>query len=138
MNKQREYNRIITSFKVYNIPPIAQRVILESINLKEWDWFKDCDGCTLVHNYWPTKFHPSCTTHDGHWRTGRGGYISDVIFRYLNQLYGFPKRKARRRFIAVRIAWLAFYKWKHLINKNKQDPTPAMIKLYNYIKKNNL
>lgn len=138
MNKTQEYSRIKASFFVYNIPPIAQRVILEALNFPEWDWFEDCDGCTAVPNYWVNKYSPSCTVHDGHWRTGRGGKVSDVIFRYLCQLYGFPKYQSKKRFIGVRLAWFGFYKWKHLLNGNKKEPTPAMIELYNYIKENKL
>ena len=118
MNRQKEKQRIIDSFIVFDVPLIYQELILFTIESKDWDWFEDMDGCSCVADYWPTKYNPACLVHDYYWRTGRGGYWSDKIFLELMKIYAMPKRKRLFRFSMVRFGWFGFFKWKHIINGN--------------------
>ena len=118
MNRKRENKRIIDSFGVYDVPDEFIDLIQLAMNSKDWDWFRDSDGCTLAPNYWPTNFHPACLVHDYHWRTGRGGYWSDRIFLELMKIYSIPKWQRLTRFALVRFGWFAFFKWKHLFKGN--------------------
>jgi len=135
MNKTIEQQRILDSFSVYSVPIIFKDLINEALNSNEWDWFKDCDGCTLVADYWTTKYHPACLVHDFLWVTGRGGKVSDLIFKDLSVIYGMPKYQAKFRFFAVRLGWVLYYKKHHAKKNNFRPHTPAMmryIKLKNY------
>ena len=118
MSREREKQRIIDSFGVYDVPNEYIVLIQRAIDSNEWDWFLDMDGCSFVPNYWPTKFHPACLVHDYYWRTGRGGYWSDRIFLELMEIYSMPKFKRTKRFVGVRVGWFLYFKWKHLINGN--------------------
>lgn len=113
MNRINERQRILNSFDVYDVPDQFKELIEKALNSTDWDWFNDMDGCTFVPNYWKTKFHPACLVHDYYWRTGRGGYWSDRIFLELMRIYSLPKWQRTFRFVAVRVGWLSFYKWKH-------------------------
>lgn len=127
--------KIIESFELYNVPEILQNVILEALNSSEWDWFHDCDGCTMVADYWPSKFHPACLVHDFYWVTGRGGKEADLIFKEIMKAYALPPSLYIRRYIGVRVGWFAFYKWKHLVKGNKKPLTPAMKAYLEYKRK---
>jgi hypothetical protein len=118
VNKNREEKRILDSFGVYDVPDDYKILIQNAINSEEWDWFKDCDGCSLTWNYWPTKFSPPCLVHDYHWRTGRGGYWSDKIFLELMKIYSIPRWQRTFRFSLVRVGWFLYFKRKHKKNDN--------------------
>lgn len=138
INKETEKQRILDSFKVYGPPPVFKALIMEALESKEWDWFTDMDGCTGVADYWPTRFHPACLVHDFHWRIGRGGEVSDLIFKDLMEIYSMAKSKATLRFLGVRMAWIFVYKWKHFFDRNIKGYTPAMCDYIRYVNyKNN-
>ena len=74
-----------------------------------WNPMKDFNGCSVVQDL----FHPciSCFIHDYLWITGQGGKDADYIFYKLMILEGTPKAMAWRRWFAVRVAWLFWFKW---------------------------
>lgn len=130
--------KVEASFDVYYIPEPYKAVILESFDegLKgNWDIW-NMDGCTLVKDYWPNKFSPSCTPHDFHYLTGRGGWLSDRLMTEINKCYALPPSVVKIRFWGVRIAWTLWFKWKHLFKRNVNLYTPAMLKALDYYKKN--
>ncbi len=116
--KEQERQRIIDSFDVYDVPLYFRELTIQALNSTDWDWFNEMDGCSCAPNYWPTRFNPPCLVHDYLWRTGRGGIISDKIFLKHMKIYSMPKFQRVFRFVAVRVGWLLFYKWKHKFNKN--------------------
>lgn len=95
-------------------------LIDEAFENKKWDPVNDYDGCTLVQDC----YHPSlaCFIHDYLWKCGFGGLLSDKIYKYIMNLEGMHKYRITRRWLAVRFVWLILYKWKHLFNKNIENP----------------
>lgn len=77
---------------------------------KRWNPMEDYNGCNVVRDH----HHPyvPCLIHDYDWVVNGGGYWTDVRFR--NNLIKFGKSKfvANLYFVAVRLGWLLFYKWK--------------------------
>ena len=77
---------------------------------QRWNPVIEFNGCNLVQD----KLHPflPCFLHDWRWVTGQGGYKSDVEFYNNLRKAGMPKFEATSWFVAVRIGWLFYYKWK--------------------------
>ena len=113
LNRMTEYQRIIQSFELLNIPFSVRALVREAVDSPEWDWFKDCDGCTGVSEmYWPTKYFPPCLRHDFDWQTGRGGWRSNVRFYRIQRAYGVSAIQAGVRAAGVTAAWYAWFKWR--------------------------
>jgi hypothetical protein len=117
------------SFVKYKIPITYRQLILTALDSQEWVWYKDCDGCTGVPDLTYMTYHPACIVHDYLWVTGRGGKVADKLFYNLMLLYQKGSTVSRVRYIAVRIAWLGYYKWKHKFNKNVKPMEQKWIKL---------
>lgn len=81
--QEREISRIRAGFNYNNIDKKFQDLVLEVIYSDEWNWWEDMDGCTKVNDLSPTRYAEPCLVHDWFWRTGRGGIVSDKIFRKL-------------------------------------------------------
>ncbi len=112
LNRLTEYQRIIRSFDLLNIPFSVRALVREAVDSPEWDWFKDCDGCTGVSEmYWPTKYFPPCLRHDFDWKTGRGGWAANVRFYRIQRAYRMSALQAGTRFVGVTAAWYAWFKW---------------------------
>ena len=108
-----ERARIVESFQVFDLGETDRNLILEALDSKEWDWFIDCDGCTMVSEiYWPTKYFPPCLRHDFDWYTGRGGPQSNARFYHLMRAYGVVRARAALRWLGVTAAWYAWYRWR--------------------------
>jgi hypothetical protein len=75
-----------------------------------WNPITDFDGCTLVSDHLQ-PFLP-CFIHDYRWAVEGGGKHTDIEFRENLLKFGFPKWKANVYYIAVRIAWITYYKKK--------------------------
>lgn len=82
----------------------------------KWNPMKDFNGCSVVQDL----FHPciSCFVHDYLWITGQGGKDADYIFYKIMILEGTPKAMAWRRWFAVRVAWLFWFKWYYFFKRN--------------------
>jgi hypothetical protein len=91
-------------------------LIEEAMTSNLWNPTMDYDGCSFVQDV----YHPcvSCFIHDYLWRTGQGGKKSDEIFYYLMLEEGIYKNRAKRRWLAVRIGWVFYYKWIHIKKRN--------------------
>ncbi len=114
--KKRERKRIIDSFDLFDVPEIEQAEILEALNDKRWDWYKDCDGCTAVdEDGWLTKYYPPCVRHDYDCWFGHNVHTSTKRFTRLNKIYGMKTWKYRGRHIGVYVAWYAWFKWRNMI-----------------------
>jgi hypothetical protein len=109
-------------------------LIEEAFKTKDWDIIGEYNGCTVVQDY----FHPcpACFLHDYMWITGRGGLMSDNIFYHLMIVEGIGKKKAWRRWLAVRTGWYFYYMWKYIIKRNWKMPTQTMRDLDQYFDKN--
>ena len=130
--------KVIASFDTYYVPEPYRECIIEAFDeglAGKWD-IMAMDGCTLVSDYWPTKWSPSCTPHDFHYITGRGGWLSDRIFTEINKCYALPPHVVTKRHIGGTVAWWAWFKWKHLFKGNVKPYTPAMLKALDYYRKN--
>lgn len=105
-------------------PQWVWELLIEALESEEWNPSEDFDGCSIVQD----RLHPclACFVHDFHWRTGRGGAVSDKIFYDIMLLDGTPKGQAKRRKIAVRIGWVFWHSWKHYFNRNVNDLTYYM------------
>lgn len=130
-------HKVIASFEVYQVPKPYQDVILEAFDqglAGKWAIY-EMDGCTAVADFWPNRFTPSCTPHDFHYVTGRGGWVSNRLFTEINKIYALPPGVVKRRHIGVTVAWWAWFKWKHLLKGNVKQITPAMRAALDYYKK---
>lgn len=115
-----------------NLGAPIKSLIKASLLDERWDPLLHYDGCTLVQD----MYHPclSCYLHDYLWFTGQGGKDTDAVFKYVMLAEGMPKAKVKRRWLAVRIYWLAFAKWAHLGKRNVNPYTPEFEDALIYIK----
>lgn len=112
VDRYREYVRIYGSFKLLNIPKAVQALVLEALHSDQWDWFKECDGCTCVSEPgWPSKYYPPCVRHDYEWRTGRGGWDSNARFYALSRAYHMEGWRSGMRWFGVTLGWYGWMKW---------------------------
>lgn len=104
-----------------------------AITDSRWDVIKDYNGCSVVQDL----HHPclSCFVHDYLWLTGQGGKDADYLFYKLMLLEGASKNKAKRRWFAVRVAWLTYYKWKHFVKRNVNPYSDDFLRLLEKFKK---
>jgi len=113
LDRDKERSRIIESFAVFSVSEGIQALILEALDSANWDWFRDCDGCTAVSEvYWPTIYFPPCLRHDFDWFTGHGGWASNVRFYRIQRAYGMDRIRAGIRFAGVTVAWYGWFKWR--------------------------
>lgn len=116
--RQIERDRILASFETFSVPEDARREILEALDSTEWDWFRDCDGCTCVTEvYWPTKYFPPCMRHDFDWYTGRPVWPANLRFYRLQRVYRMTRVRAGIRFVGVTVGWYAWFKWRHMLRQ---------------------
>jgi hypothetical protein len=107
-------------------------LIEEALIDNRWDPLVHYDGCSLVQDI----YHPclSCFIHDYLWRTGQGGKDADRLFLWLMIKEGMPVDKAKRRYIAVRLYWLFWAKWKNIGLRNINPYTEEFKQVLKYIK----
>ena len=76
----------------------------------EWTPQADFNGCNMVQD----ELHPflPCFIHDYRWFVEGGSVEADKEFRTNLLKAGFSKWKANSYFIAVRLAWTLYFKWK--------------------------
>ena len=133
--KQLAIEELLEQIEFYNLNYIQERLIMEAIWSDEWDMIKQYDGCTAVPEFHINKYVFDCFVHDFHWQSGRGGKVADQIFYSLMIARGFPKFKAKKRYLGVRIAWHLWYKWKH---KKKNNVKPLTLGMKNWLKNNKI
>jgi len=133
--KLEQIEKIRAFYKLCEVPYLYELLIEEAITSEEWDFMNpdDFDGCTGAPELHYDGYPFDCLVHDFHWKTGRGGLISDKIFKDNMKFMGRSKSIIRKRFFAVRTAWLSYFKWKHKFAGNVHELTPAM-KMYRDIK----
>ena len=113
LDRMTEYRRIMESFEVLSVPVAVRVLVREALDSRDWDWFKDCDGCTGVSEvYWPTKYFPPCLRHDFDWQTGYGGWEANARFYRIQRAYGMGALQAGARFVGVTVSWFAWFKWR--------------------------
>ena len=113
LSRMAEYQRIMHSFEFLNIPASVRVLVREALDSPDWDWFKDCDGCTAVSEvYWPTKYFPPCLRHDFDWATGRGGLEANIRFYKIQRAYRMSALQSGIRFVGVTASWFAWFKWR--------------------------
>ena len=111
--RQSERARIEKSFDVFGLSTKHRGLILEALDSEEWDWFRDCDGCTAVSElHWPTKYFPPCLRHDFDWIRGRGDWAASRRFYDLQRAYGVPIWRSALRAGAVTFVWYTWAKWR--------------------------
>ena len=92
---------------------MTRQLIIEAVESDAWDWFRDCDGCTLVSElYWPTIYFPPCLRHDFDCVTGQGGWEASKRFYRLQRAYAVGRFRAGIRAGTVTLAWYAWLKWR--------------------------
>lgn len=73
------------------------------------------DGCTGVGD--PLHPFPPCFIHDWEWTVNGGGKQSDRNFLKDCMKFGLiSKKKARRWYLGIRIAWIFYYKWLKMLS----------------------
>lgn len=104
--RDKEIDRIKKSYVVFDVPLRLRRHIEEAISSDFWDFFDNCDGCTLVQERWASSYFPPCVVHD-YLRQNRIGHPldHDLIFKDLMEAYKLPKWEIWRNFIGVRLSW---------------------------------
>ena len=111
--RQGERARIEKSLEVFGLSTKHRGLILEALDSGEWDWFRDCDGCTAVSElHWPTKYFPPCLRHDFDWTRGRGDIEASRRFYRLQRAYGVPVWRSALRAVAVTVVWYGWGKWR--------------------------
>jgi len=92
---------------------------------------KGYDGASVVQD----EYHPRLANfiHDYLYRMGMGGIEADIIYRELLILTGTKKSKAYTRYYAIRTAWITYFKWKHLIDKNVNPISKNAILVFDYL-----
>ena len=112
LNREEERTRIEKSFDVFSLSEEHRALILEALDSEEWDWFRECDGCTCVSElHWPTKYFPPCLRHDFDWVRGKGDWVASRRFYDLQRAYGVPVWRASLRAGAVTAAWYLWGWW---------------------------
>lgn len=108
-------------------PDWVRKIIEEAVNDESWEPTKDFDGCSIVQDI----YHPcvACFIHDYLWKTGRGGSLSDFIFYQIMLIDGTGKKRAKRRWLGVRLGWILKFKWKHLMNRNIEPFSEIMLEV---------
>jgi len=109
-----------------------KRLVETALLDERWDPLSEYDGCTLVQDI----YHPclSCFIHDYLWETGQGGKDADKVFLYLMLKEGMDSSKAKRRYIAVRLYWLVWAKWKNIGQRNVDPYNEEFKQVLKYIK----
>jgi len=110
--KEQERVRIVESFDVFGLGDRARGDILEALDSDLWDWYRDCDGCTMVSEiFWPNKYFPPCLRHDFDWMRGKGYWAASRRFYELQRAYGIPIWRSALRSGAVTIVWYTWSRW---------------------------
>lgn len=109
-----------------------KELISSGIRDTRWNVMKDYNGCSVVQD----MYHPcvSCFLHDYLWITGQGGKHADRLFYELMLLEKTPKAMAKRRWFAVRVSWLFFYKWKYFAQRNVNEYTDDFLRVLDKLK----
>jgi hypothetical protein len=99
------------SYSEYDIAEIKRMVYDPN-----WNPSEDFNGCNVVQDH----LHPflPCFVHDYRWVVGEGGIKSDEEFHANLIKCGVSRVRAILYFVAVRIGWLLFYKWKNKLKKS--------------------
>lgn len=123
-SKEDLKEKLIALCFVYTRREWLLELTLEAIDDPSWDPVQDYDGCSMVQD----ETHPSlaCFLHDWMWKSGRGGKEADFIFYQTMRLAGIGKRKARTRWLLIRIGWIFYYKWYYIRKRHLNKLTGAM------------
>ncbi len=130
ITREKEHARILASFELFSVPDDERAEILEALKpveqrrrealdrgedpdlVPDWDWFRDCDGCTCVsEDFWPTKYFPPCLRHDFDWAVGNPIFRSNGRFYRLSRRYQLTKARAGLRWFGVTAAWFLYFRW---------------------------
>ena len=114
--KEQERTRIVESFGVFGLGERERSEILEALDSDKWDWYEECDGCTLVSEvYWPNKYFPPCLRHDFDFLTSGEGMVANARFYRIMRAYGMTRARSAVRWLGVTAAWFAWFKWRNAI-----------------------
>lgn len=115
-DKWKEYLRIVKSFEVLEISADKQKLMLEALHSRKWDWYQS-DGCTCVSEVgWPSKYFPPCVRHDYRCAIGEYGIQTQIEFYQMNKAYRMTFARAFIRSLFTSIA-APFFKIMWLIKK---------------------
>ena len=116
--KEQERARIVESFGVFGLGERERGEILEALDSDKWDWYRDCDGCTLVSEvYWPNKYFPPCLRHDFDFLTGNDGLAANARFYRIMLAYGMTRARAAVRWLGVTAGWFGWFKWRNVARR---------------------
>ena len=113
--REQERARIVESFDVFGLGQRERAEILEALDSAKWDWYRDCDGCTLVSEvYWPNKYFPPCLRHDFDFLTSGDGLATNARFYRIMRAYGMTRTRAAVRWLGVTLGWFGWFKWRNI------------------------
>jgi hypothetical protein len=115
-----------------NMGTEVKELIRSAMTDVRWNPREDFNGCSVVQDI----YHPcvSCFIHDYLWITGQGGKDADYVFYELMLMEGMSRDKSGRRWFAVRVAWLFYFKWKYLATRNVNEYTDHFKKVLSKFK----
>lgn len=106
MSKAKELKRIRSSYEVFGVPQRLRNYIEQAITDSTWDFWTECDGCTLIQERWASSYFPPCVVHDYMRQNKIDTPINqDLVFKDLMEAYKLPKWEIWRNFLGVRLIW---------------------------------
>ena len=125
-HQAQEYDRLLSSLKLYNLGDDLRSAMIEAYNSPKWDWTMS-DGCSCVSELHYPKCNccdpplvfrfPPCTLHDFYWATSSKSNptrrrIGDKFFLQAMKSYRVSFVRSYARFFGVKIAWHCFFRWR--------------------------
>jgi len=88
---------------------ISPNDLFNAVHDRSWNPMLDFNGCNCIQD----EYHPflPCFLHDYEWVVGKGSNEVDLKFKDNLIKAGFSKFRAWKYYLAVRLGWLAYYKW---------------------------
>lgn len=131
-NRENFKKALYDQIKLYNFNEDVKALVNKAIYDKSWIPALQYDGCSFIQD----THHPClwCYVHDYLWKTGQGGIESDKIMKFMALTMKRPKKVVYLFYWGVRIGWLFYFKYKHLLNKNVNPlckEAKILIKNYN-------
>lgn len=103
VEKWKEYAKIISSFKTFEVSEKIQQRILTAIHDEQfWDWYLDCNGANLVSEPgWKGHLHPAYIWHDYAWGKFGPSIKANNEMSEIELAYGMDPWRSRIRWIGV-------------------------------------
>ena len=124
-DKWKEYQRIISSFEVFDLPFPHEQWVLRALHDEvEWDWYKDCNGANVVSEAgWKKSkvtnvaYHLAYVYHDYAWTRWGATFRSNNRMWLLQNDYNMTYTRSSLRWFGVTCFGMPFSKIKGWFTK---------------------